>query len=235
MTPIPPPALLSLIQAGYRADLVFRLAVQTVNGIHNRSGGDLRTRPADPDFHDVVERLRRIQESGAIGMRLQRTDGGEATLMAFRQEPDPRTQDDVLAVRRMLGLDPQAREFRVVYGSVADDGTQIAILSRSILQILVEISSFITVPADHVAEHRVGQTAEPETGPGGPLPPLIRIASGSDLPGDSFVGVPFRGHWFWIDDRDISSKRVFTFLVFVFTLVETGGKEGAPIVTIPAG
>jgi hypothetical protein len=29
------------------------------------------------------------------------------------------------------------------------------------------------------------------------------------------------------------SKRLFSFLMFSFTLVETGGKEGAPILTIP--
>ena len=54
----------------------------------------------------------------------------------------------------MLGLDPHAREFHVVYGSVAENDTQIVILSRPILQILVELSPFITLPADHVAEHR---------------------------------------------------------------------------------
>jgi hypothetical protein len=37
-----------------------------------------------------------------------------------------------------------------------------------------------------------------------------------------------------IDDHDMPSKRLFTFLMFIFTLVETSGKEGAPIVTIPA-
>jgi hypothetical protein len=39
------------------------------------------------------------------------------------------------------------------------------------------------------------------------------------------VAVPYRGYWFWIDDRDMASKRMFTFLMFIFTLVETGGKE----------
>ena len=44
-----------------------------------------------------------------------------------------------------------------------------------------------------------------------------------------------RDHCFWIDDRDIPSKRLFSFIMFIFTLVETGGREGAPIVKIPAG
>lgn len=52
---------------------------------------------------------------------------------------------------------------------------------------------------------------------------------------DAFVAVPYHGYWFWIDDRDLPSKRMFSFIMFIFTLVETGGKEGAPIVTIPAG
>jgi hypothetical protein len=37
------------------------------------------------------------------------------------------------------------------------------------------------------------------------------------------------------DDWELPSKRMFSFLMFIFSLVETGGKEGAPIVTIPAG
>jgi len=137
-------------------------------------------------------------------------------------------------VRQMLGLDPRAREFRVVYGSVAANDKELAILSRSILEILIELSSFISVPEAHVVENRVRPTAEPEMGPGGPVPPLIRINSSSERPANSFVSVPYRDYWFWIDDRDIPSKRLFTFLMFVFTLVETGGKEGAPVVTIPA-
>jgi hypothetical protein len=37
-----PPAILSLIQAGYPVDAVLRLTVHEVHGIRNRYGGDLR-------------------------------------------------------------------------------------------------------------------------------------------------------------------------------------------------
>ncbi|MEI8189746.1 MAG: hypothetical protein WCI75_08515 [candidate division NC10 bacterium] len=235
MTPIPPPALMSLIQAGYSVDLVLRLLVHAVNGIDNRYGGGARAARAEPEFYQLIERLRRIQLSGAIGMRLRRIDREEALLLTFRQKVEPSVEADMLAVRQLLGLDPREGEFRVVYGSVAANDKEIAILSRSILEILVDISSFITVPEADVAGRRVGATAEPEVGPRGPIPPLIRIGSSPDRPAGAFVAVPYRDAWFWIDDRDIPSKRLFSFMMFIFTLVETGSKENPPVITIPAG
>jgi len=235
MTPIPPPALMNLIQAGNPVDLILRLGVHVVNGLRNRYGGDVRATRGDPEFYQVLERLRRIQLSGAVGMRVQRIDREEALVMSFRRGADPSVEADIIAARELLGLDPTASDFRVVYGAVAANNREIAILSRSILEILVDLSSFVSVPDQDVAEQRVSATAEPEMGPGGPIRPLIRVGSSPDRPSDAFVAVPYRNGWFWIDDRDIPSKRLFAFLMFIFTLVETGTKESPPIITIPAG
>ena len=236
MAPVPPAAVLSLIQAGNPADVVLRLTTHVVNGIHNRFGGDLRGQRADPRFYELLERLRRIQLSGAIGMRVRRLDREEgAVLMTFRQDVEPSVQDDILAMRKLLGLDPDAQELKVVYGSVAANDKEVAMLTRSVLEILVDISSLIMVPEAHVADRWVSPTAEPEVGPSGPIPPLIRIASSADRPASAFVAVPYQDYWFWIDNRDIPSKRLFSFLMFVFTLVETGPKEAPPIITIPTG
>jgi hypothetical protein len=234
MTPLPPPSILSLIQAGYPVDAVLRLAVHEINGIRNRYGGDLRARPADPEFYALLHDLRRLQTAGGIGLRVQRTDRTEAILMTFRQHVDPATADASRAVRQRLGLDPTVQDIRVVYGSVAANNKELAILSRSILEILVDLASFISVPEAHVLEHRVGPTQGDEAGPEGPLRPLIQIGSAAARPHDAFAAARYRGYWFAIDDQDMPSKRLFTFLMFLFTLVETGGKEGAPIVTIPA-
>src|SRR5262245_31184936 len=191
-------------------------------------------RPADPELYALLRDLRRIQDAGGIGLRVQRTDHTEAILMTFRQKVDPATLEAVLAVRQLLGLDPAAQELRVVYGSIAANNKELAILSRSILEILIDLASYISVPEAHVLERRVGPTHEDERGAEGPIRPLIRIGSAIGRPPDAFAAVRYRGYWFAIDDQDMPTKRLFSFLMFLFTLVETGGKEGAPVVTIPA-
>lgn len=235
MTPVPPAAILSLAQAGYPIDLTLRLVVHTLNGIQNRFGGAARRRPADPEFYELLAGLRRIQDSGAIGMRVQRVGRDEATMLTLRQKVEPAIEADILRVRKLLGLDPQVGEIRVVYGAVAASDKELAMLTRSILDVLIDLASFITVPEAHVQERRVAPTADPEVGPGGPIPPLLRILSSAAKPGDAFVAVPYRDHWYWIDDRDMPSKALFSFLMFIFTLVETGEKGAPAIVTIPAG
>ena len=236
MKPLPPPAILSLIQAGYPIDLVLRFCVHTVNGVRNRYGGSARAHPADPEFYPLLERLRRIQDSGAIGLRVQKTNDMEGVVMSFRGKVDPQVQEDILFVRKTLGLDPSASDIRIAYGSVAKDDKELALLTRSILEIIIDLGSYIEVPSVHVDEKRVNPTMPEETVNGVPVPPLIRIHSTTDKPGDAFIAVPYRNYWFWIDDRDLRSKTLFSFLMFVFSLTETGGvKEGAPIITVPTG
>jgi len=235
MKPLPPPAILSLIQAGYPIDLVLRFCLHSVNSVRNRYGGAARARAADPEFYPLLERLRRIQDSGAIGLRVQKTNEMEGVLLSFRGKVDPSVEEDILFVRRTLGLDPSAGEVRVAYGSVAKDDKELALLTRSILEIIIDLASYIDVPSVHVQEKRVNPTMPEETVQGVPVLPLIRIHSSTDRPGDAFIAVPYREHWFWIDDRDLRSKSLFTFLLFIFSLTETGGKEGAPVITVPAG
>jgi hypothetical protein len=234
MSPIPPPAILSLLQSGYPVDLVFRMLVHEINGVRNRYGGEARAHPADPEFYPLLEKLRKVQAAGAIGMRFKKIDKEEAALMVLRPHRDAATDSLTHEIRQTLGLDPKASDFRVVYGSVPRDDQEIAILTRSILDVIVDLSANIEVPAVHVKEKRVNP-AFAETFAGEKIPPLIRIQGSSEKPGDAFVSVRYRDSYFWIEDRDLGSKKIFSFLMFVFTLVETGEKGMAPVVTIPTG
>lgn len=229
MTPLPVTGVLSLLQGGYPVDFVFRISVHAINGIENRFGGQLMRRAADPRFNSLIKALGRIQVSKGLGTRVKGESEQKATVMFFRAKPSAEVLMEMNNVRQLLGLRPDSWEFRVVYGSVAEDDEEIAIQTRSMLQIMAELASNIQVPEKDVAEGRVYAT--PPEAPG--FEPLIRIRSGDSLPADAYVGVKYRKQWFWVDDRDIPSKRIFAFAMLLFSLTETGPRGGAPIVTVP--
>jgi hypothetical protein len=229
MTPLPVTGVLSLLQGGYPVDFVFRVSVHTINGIENRFGAQLMRRPADPRFNELIQALGKIQTSKGLGTRVKREGEQEATVIFFRGKPSAKTLMEMNNVRQLLGLNMDSWEFRVVYGSVAADDREIAIQTRSMLQIMAELASNIEVPEKDVVEGRT--YAAPEEAPG--FEPLIRVRSGESLPPDAYVGVKYRKRWFWIDDRDLSSKRMFAFSMLLFSLTETGPRGGAPIVTVP--
>ena len=108
---------------------------------------------------------------------------------------------DRAEVRRILGIDPKAEELNVVYGSNATNDKEIAILTRSMLEILIDLSSYIEVPAASATERRTFPTPAPETVNGVPVAPLVRILSSHETPADAFAAVPYRKDWYWIDDK----------------------------------
>jgi hypothetical protein len=236
MSSIPPSSVMNVLQAGFPVDIVLRLAVQSVNGIDNRrvAGGISRehVRPANPEFYQLLDQLGRIQNSGDIGVRREGPKGDELTLV-FRRNHSAAVRQAARNVTNILGLDPNLREFRIVYGAVPRDNKEIALLTRSIFEVLLDIAATINVPDDHVAERRVAPTAEGDLGPQGTIAPLIKIVSSQYPPGDAFVAVPYHGRWFSIDDKDPASKNLFSFILLLFTFVETGSRDMAPVLTIP--
>jgi len=235
MAPIPPAAVLNFLQAGYPVELVLRLVVHTINGIHSRFGGSARARDADPEFYPLVEKLTNIQQSGEIGLRVKKTGDQTASFIVFGKKPNPAIEADRTEVRKLLGLDPQSNEFSVVWGSVAANDKEIALLTRSILEILSDLASYIDVPPANVEQKRTYPSLAPEFVNGAPVPPLMRILSSPQKPDDAFAAVPYRQEWYWIDDKDFASKRLFSFIMFLFTLTDSGDKQGAPVITVPVG
>lgn len=234
MTPMKPGVLMSLVQAGWPIDFIFWLNLKAINGLHNRSSTRLFARPADPKFVKLLQSLRRIQKSDAIGLRVKKTDDGVDTLMVIRREGLAGIEEERLFLQEALGLAPDLIEARLVFGLLSRNDHEIAMLTRSMLEILGEMAFGVDVPAEHIAENRATSApaiSEEDAG----LPKLIHIKCDRSKPADAFVSVPYRGEWFWIDDRDIESKRMFTFLMILFSLAETGSEGSAPIVTIPVG
>jgi hypothetical protein len=228
LTPIPPASVLFTMQAGWPIDLVFRVVVKSINGIN--SEGDSAER-----YERVVFVMRTLQKAEVLGMRLQgEAIDRQAVVLFFRARALTPEHEALLGeLREALSLLPGQHEFRVLFGAGARQDGEIAMLTRSMLQILIDLGAYVTVPDQDVQQGRTrADRPQPE---GGGDSGILRIRSGGQRPTDALVLVPYRGGWFWIDDRDIASKRTFALVMVFSTLSETGGREGLPLVTIPAG
>lgn len=228
--PISPATIVSLVQAGWPVDMTLRLTCASVNGIRNRAQGPAMARPGDPEFEELLAAFRRIQLDGTIATRVEKKGVVETAFVIISQETSKQSQADEARVRELLGLDPNAKEFRLVYGVVASGKTELAMQTRSMSQLLLELAGCIDVPAEHVASGKTYPNPKEKDALA-----FIRIHSGVIKPSDAFAEVQYRGHWFWIDDGDFASKRMLTLMMMFFSLVEPGGGAGAPIVTVNAG
>lgn len=232
LTPIPIPGILLLMQAGYPADYVLRICAQALNGIENRYRGALMARDADPEFYELLSLFHDLQLMDGIGMRKKSVNDKERVVMFFRPEGNEAEREKIERLMKLLGLKKDVLEFVVVFGRFPTEDTQIAILSRSILQIMVEYASCIDVPESDVAEGRTG--ANREESQESRFPPLIKVHNSPSRPQHAHVAVPYRDRWFWIDDRDTCSKNTFYFLMILFSFTERGESEQrGPVLTVP--
>jgi hypothetical protein len=232
--PLPLAPILLLIQSEYPADTILRVCIQSINGIDNTRYRSVGGRNTDPEFDELVDLFRRVYEADGIAMRARKTETGVNLTVIFRPPAQAADEADLGRLKRLLGLDDHLNEFTVVNGKFALHTAEIAILSRSMLQIMTAFASGIeTPPADAVGVHlhAYRQRSELHTKPSRIW---IHVHNGASEPEAAFVAVHYRDCWFWIDDRDVNSKSMFNFLMILFSFTERGKQETeAPVITVP--
>jgi hypothetical protein len=233
ITPIDPKNIFFMLQAGYAADFILGLTVESLNGVRNRSATGGSIRPADPAFARVQQLLREVQAAGGVGMRVEEDKARGSTAVLFFQRDDlpADLQEKSAEIRRLLNLPADQQKFVLTYSPMRGTGNELAVNSRSLLQILQAFSSYVEVPEEDLRQKVAAPAfalAEAERREVG------RIRSGPSRPETSYVAVQYRGNWFWVEDSDWLTKRALTAVMFFFTLADTGSPDKLPLITIPA-
>ncbi len=234
ITPIDPKNIFAMLQSGYAADFILGLTVESLNGVRNRSAAGGIVREADPDFIRVLELLRDIQSAGAVGLRVENDAAkGSSGVMFFRREDIPaEVVEKANEVRRLLRMPADQQKFMLTFSPVRGADDELAVGSRSMLQIMQAFASYVDVPEEDLKAQRAAPSFE-TTDPAGRQYP-VRIYSGKDKPAEAFAAVRYRNGWFWIDDGDWKTKRALSAVMFFFTIAETGSNDKLPMITIPA-
>jgi len=238
MTPIPPSAVLFMLQSGYSADLVMRIAVNSINGVGNESRRGMN-RTIDPDFARLVQLLREAQLADAVQIRIERAKGSdsESAILVFPHREDAQLEAARAEIGSILHLKPGVRELDVYYGGYSGKNDEIAMMTRSMLQIMLELGAIVQVPEADVTSGRAAPGAVAVQAPGTPAtqaPALLNLLSGDSPPRDAYVAIQYGDHWFWIANTDIRSKYTFGMVMLLFSISDTGVHGNAPVVTVPA-
>lgn len=233
MTPLPPRVILFLVQAGWPIDLIYPVTVDSINGLRARVSGGLNERAGDPRFTRVIELLRQIQLSGAVGMRVitEKDKTQKSMMLFFKQNTSAETKAAIEEVHTLLGLKPGIQEINVGYGLIQKTDSEMVMLTRSLMHIMVELAAEIDVPQDHITKNY----AVPVKFQPGEDDYLIKVKHSKEEPENAYAAVKFEDYWFYIDKGDRRSKNTFLFLMILFSMTEKGDSQGLPLVTIPAG
>ena len=233
LTPIPPKSIMSMIQAGWRADILLRLTVRSINGVASTS--KVGATDADPRFYELVSLIDEVQNAGGLSFRVEQRGEDEVALVTIPHDPNDGLEGNRQRIDEILGVAPNLDEYRLVFAQRASNPDEFAMLTHSILEMLVDLALFIDVPPEHVASGRTKASPDTSVMRSFGFEPLIRVLHSEDKPDDAFVRVRYEGTWYYIPHDDLRSKRTLSFMQLMFSLAESGGGQQAPVVTVGAG
>jgi hypothetical protein len=230
LAPVPLEALWFVIQGGVPVDFILGLTVQAFEGHLNASLSTGQFQAADPEFTRLLQILRVLQQARVSESDTVKKDERLETWIRVRIRPLDASQtvlsNQLAEVKELLGIPAETNYIKVVFGTLDPDPAVVAIRTRSLMQILSTLGAGVRFPADELANGGV-VPVDPSQAPRG-----FTVQCGKEKPDNAFVAVPYQGHWFWIDRKDLASKMTLATVVVLFNFLE-GGEKVSPLLTIP--
>jgi hypothetical protein len=170
-----------------------------------------------------------------VQVKIERaTERNESSLIVFAPNKDPQIDAKRKELRSLLGLRPGLDKFEVYYGGYSGRDDQISMITRSMMQVMVELAVDVQVPGSDVANGVAAPGMVQGQAGASAVAPAVNILSGNEAPPGASIAVKYNGRWFWIAETDFQSKRVFTIVMMLFSISDIGVKGSTPIVTVPA-
>ncbi|MGD9512095.1 MAG: hypothetical protein AB7X49_26520 [Geminicoccaceae bacterium] len=231
LAPMQPADLFGLMLGGTSPSLVLGLGLHSIGGYANERASAGSQIAADPRFEEVLALLIQLQRQGRLSIQLAVV--GQDRLATLGLEVGESEDAPERRLRRLLDLPPDQTTFPLVYTLGASRPGQIAIRTRSLIEVLSQLAGDIEVPEGDVANGRTYAGLPPEDDTAR-LPRLV-VHHGLLEPRHAYAAVGYDGTWFWIGQDDLSTKRVFSFVMLLLSLSESSRPGQPPVISIPAG
>ena len=211
----------------------YKALVFSVNGIYNPGFLYTSVEP-DPRFNRFVKLMTRLAQVHRLHWIEDPPNSGNFAVVISDYAPAHATE--VAELLRLLGLsvprDPsQAVVLPVSQALNGSNQGSIAITTRSVMHLMEILSASVELPQKDEGN---GTTIDyPLLGPAGRG---LHIHYSEAKPDHPAVAVQYRDGWFYIDDKDITTKQFFRLLADLWSVCIaecTDKKSTAPVLTIP--
>ncbi len=213
--------------------------------------GDTYNDPRDSnktykDFLALGEALSRIRQRKGMDFLYQppltgKSQGGHILRLKYQDMGEAQRIETLLSISKRIKArksEPLIGLYRLVpandFFTVSEDETGrpiIPIKLLSFMEVLSLLGQGVEVPREHLQKGFVMGTEAFTKRPS--YVPLIRVRQSPAKPENAFLAVAYRGRWFYIEDTDIQSKQIFSFLNLLFSLQTQSIMGQQPALTIP--
>jgi hypothetical protein len=198
------------------------------------------------DFLALGEALARLEQRRQMHFLYQpplseKSQGRHILRLTYQDRQEAQTIEKLLGITKRIK--PQPSEpliglYRLVPANVFVATTEdeagmpiVTIKLRSFLEVLSLFGQGVDVPPEHFKKGLVMGTKAFANHLS--HMPIIRVRQHDRKHSDTFMEVAYRGRWFYIEDTDVESKRIFAFLNLLFSMQTQSIMGQQPSLTIP--
>ncbi len=238
MTPIDLNTILLLYHSGWSVERIFRVCLQSINGVRNAPGASGPTPdyvPKYKKFREVVSLFRKLQLKRVLDMGQIPSEDPNNPIVEIRIDEGALEYEEVKQLCDLLVLE-RGTHFPLYSEVGAKRKDRITTVPRSLMGSLFYVSQSVEVPPEDELAKRVTISRDEEgnrfnwrevTGE------LMHIYSSRKRPHNAYLAIHYRGSWFYIEDSDLTSKSTFSLLMQLFALQAGEIKSTGPILTLP--
>lgn len=251
LQPISLRSIQQLCYSGWGVDRVLRLIVQGFNGLLNApeaSGPIPEKVPYYEKFFEATELLRYFQKRGELQIGVDiikskqstESDNGdskkEGHTLQFAFPIEGKHAKKLAKILKGERIHKGRYVLNMELGF--DSNGKIGVLPRSILSSMYYLSQGVVVPPGDIksgcAAKQEGTKKQLQDWEE-KMDQLLEVKFTSSCPSCAFVKVKYRGKWFYIDDKDLESKKTFVLLMQLYNLQGGAYVQPPPLLTIPLG
>lgn len=237
LAPVSMDNLIILAQTGWSLKRLFGLCIEQINGLSNAKTASGPTPGVPPnqyeEFNQALDLMEELRADESLSFTVDPID--KVVKMDFQTTPESAGMASEL--KSLLRLDPRSNSFQVHTDLVHQSPNSVSLRIRSPLSVLFYLSQNIQAPVEHEKMGLVTVTRYPDgaqfnwsdTAAGR----TFKILSSEDKPERAYAAIPYRDHWFYLDDADLETKSTFMLMSQIFRLQAGSIPTAAPVLTIP--